>query len=423
MFQYRKPRYKIYLRLLEDIRNDFRLEKFNLLKWKKLKKRFKFQINKWSVFHYKGRICYFKKLKFVYNHLGLFAGSKRIVYELKKKKDNFDNSIFFYWLTQRLGKEFKKNLLNKQKLLLYYNIQNYKLKCLVNKELNKKDSNIKKKYSFINNLEKRLDNILYKAGFVKSIYQSRQLINHGKILVNKRRQSKVDYLVEVGDLIEFANLPLYYLKKNLLNNIKLKKRVKKKLKKKKKISLLSTKNFFQIKKNKKIFLKNEILFFQLSNFKLFQLNRKRLKFISKNQLKKPFFFQIYKLKLLKVLKVKKKITKLLIIRYLLYKLLIKKLKLDKKYFLKNKRYYFKNKKYFLNFFLKKLVFKKLIKKKLRKFIKKRKKLKFFFLYFFSNFLEINYKTLSILILMDIDIRKSFKFFLDLFSISNYYFHN
>ena len=123
------------------------------------------------------------------------------------------------------------------------------------------------------------------------------------------------------------------------------------------------------------------------------------------------------------MKVKKKITKLLIIRYLLYKLLIKKLKLDKKYFLKNKRYYFKNKKYFLNFFLKKLVFKKLIKKKLRKFIKKRKKLKFFFLYFFSNFLEINYKTLSILILMDIDIRKSFKFFLDLFSISNYYFHN
>ena len=39
-------------------------------------------------------------------------------------------------------------------------------------------------FSFIQILERRLDNILYKSGFVKNISQSRQLINHKKVYGN-----------------------------------------------------------------------------------------------------------------------------------------------------------------------------------------------------------------------------------------------
>jgi len=91
--------------------------------------------------------------------------------------------------------------------------------------------------------------------------------------------------------------------------------------------------------------------------------------------------------------------------------------------LKNKRKLIKtlnDRKYLLKLLKSKTRF---LKKRICKFIKKRKRLQFQFLSFFPSFLEVNYKTLSILILKDIEIKKSFKFFLNLLSVSNYYFHN
>jgi len=63
-----------------------------------------------------------------------------------------------------------------------------------------------------------LDNILYKSGFVKNISQSRQLINHKKVLVNQVIQTKVDYNVRMLDNIELINVPINYIQKNLINN-------------------------------------------------------------------------------------------------------------------------------------------------------------------------------------------------------------
>lgn len=50
-------------------------------------------------------------------------------------------------------------------------------------------------------LERRLDNVLYKAGFAASRRTARQLIGHGHICVNGRRINRPGYQVKQGDKI------------------------------------------------------------------------------------------------------------------------------------------------------------------------------------------------------------------------------
>jgi small subunit ribosomal protein S4 len=48
-------------------------------------------------------------------------------------------------------------------------------------------------------LERRLDNVVYLAGFARSRAHGRQLISHGHLLVNERRVTIPSYLVDEGD--------------------------------------------------------------------------------------------------------------------------------------------------------------------------------------------------------------------------------
>lgn len=50
-------------------------------------------------------------------------------------------------------------------------------------------------------LERRLDNVLYRAGFGSSRAQGRQLVLHGHVRVNGRKVNISNYLVKVGDEI------------------------------------------------------------------------------------------------------------------------------------------------------------------------------------------------------------------------------
>ena len=51
-------------------------------------------------------------------------------------------------------------------------------------------------------LESRLDNLVYKAKFVPTIFASRQFVNHGHVTVNGKRVNIPSYMVKVGDVIE-----------------------------------------------------------------------------------------------------------------------------------------------------------------------------------------------------------------------------
>lgn len=50
-------------------------------------------------------------------------------------------------------------------------------------------------------LERRLDNVIYRLGFASSRSQGRQLVNHGHIIVNKKKVTISSFLVKVGDII------------------------------------------------------------------------------------------------------------------------------------------------------------------------------------------------------------------------------
>jgi len=51
-------------------------------------------------------------------------------------------------------------------------------------------------------LERRLDNVLYRLGFVNSRNQGRQFSRHNHVLVNGKRVNIPSYLVKQGDVIE-----------------------------------------------------------------------------------------------------------------------------------------------------------------------------------------------------------------------------
>ena len=51
-------------------------------------------------------------------------------------------------------------------------------------------------------LERRLDNVVYRLGMGSTRRQSRQLVNHGHIIVNGKRVDIASYRVKQGDVIE-----------------------------------------------------------------------------------------------------------------------------------------------------------------------------------------------------------------------------
>ena len=51
-------------------------------------------------------------------------------------------------------------------------------------------------------LESRLDNLVFRAKFVSTVFAARQFINHNHILVNGKKVNIPSYMVKVGDVIE-----------------------------------------------------------------------------------------------------------------------------------------------------------------------------------------------------------------------------
>ena len=64
-------------------------------------------------------------------------------------------------------------------------------------------------------LESRLDNILFRAGFGVTRKQSRQIVNHGHVLVNGKKVDIPSYLVKAGDVITIKSRSEKYLQKVL----------------------------------------------------------------------------------------------------------------------------------------------------------------------------------------------------------------
>lgn len=103
-------------------------------------------------------------------------------------------------------KRFKKNdyisqLLEKQKLKYIYGI--LERQC---RKIFKRASSIKGNTGdiFIQLLERRLDNVVYRLGISRSRSSARQFVCHGHIKVNDRKVNIPSYFLKPGDIIEIA---------------------------------------------------------------------------------------------------------------------------------------------------------------------------------------------------------------------------
>ena len=68
-------------------------------------------------------------------------------------------------------------------------------------------------------LESRLDNVLFKAGFGIRRKQSRQIVNHGHILVNDKKVDVPSYLLKAGDVITVRSKSVDFVKKQVIEMI------------------------------------------------------------------------------------------------------------------------------------------------------------------------------------------------------------
>ena len=94
--------------------------------------------------------------------------------------------------------EYGRRLHEKQKLRFNYGLSESHLRRLVFEARGSKTAAGKKLLELI---ERRLDNVVFRAGFARTIPAARQLVSHGHILVNGKRLDIASYRVRTGDKI------------------------------------------------------------------------------------------------------------------------------------------------------------------------------------------------------------------------------
>jgi small subunit ribosomal protein S4 len=96
--------------------------------------------------------------------------------------------------------DFGTQLMAKQKLKGYYgNISERQFRRLFTEARRRKGDTAE---NLIGLLERRLDAVVYRMKFAISPFASRQLVNHGHIMVNGKRVNIASYLVKDNDTIE-----------------------------------------------------------------------------------------------------------------------------------------------------------------------------------------------------------------------------
>ena len=123
---------------------------------------------------------------------------------------------------RRGGSDFGVQLLEKQKARFTYGLSESQFSRYVHEAMEKrgKDSVV----GLLGRLEARLDNVVYRAGFVKPRRAARQIVSHGHILVNGRRVNVPSFKVEKGMTIsvrpESRNSTLFVNRAEVMAEIK-----------------------------------------------------------------------------------------------------------------------------------------------------------------------------------------------------------
>jgi small subunit ribosomal protein S4 len=95
--------------------------------------------------------------------------------------------------------EYGKQLLEKQRACYTYGVLDKMLRAVYKKATETVGQTDSMMHTL---LERRLDNVLYRAGFAKTRMQARQFVSHGIFTVNGTRVTVASTLVKPGDVIK-----------------------------------------------------------------------------------------------------------------------------------------------------------------------------------------------------------------------------
>jgi ribosomal protein S4, bacterial/organelle type len=98
----------------------------------------------------------------------------------------------------RKGSQYQKQLREKQKVKRMYGILERQFRNYANEAFRTKGNTGE---TLLTTLERRLDNVVYRLGFVPSRIAARQLVSHRHVLLNGKKVNIPSYKVAVGDTI------------------------------------------------------------------------------------------------------------------------------------------------------------------------------------------------------------------------------
>ncbi len=91
--------------------------------------------------------------------------------------------------------DFGLRLKEKQKIRFYYGLKEKQVKTLVIKSKRKESNWLT---AFVDFVERRLDNIVFRLGFYPSLPAARQAVVHGHVLLNGKRCTAPSLIVPIG---------------------------------------------------------------------------------------------------------------------------------------------------------------------------------------------------------------------------------
>ncbi len=104
---------------------------------------------------------------------------------------------------------YGRQLTEKQRVAMYYNVSNKKLRRYVAMATRaKQDTSV----ALQEILETRLDNVIRRACWTRTIWQARQIVAHGHIQVNGKKVDRPSYRVKPGDVVSVREKSVTFVK-------------------------------------------------------------------------------------------------------------------------------------------------------------------------------------------------------------------
>jgi len=98
----------------------------------------------------------------------------------------------------RRMKDYGIRLTEKQKLRFHYNVMEKQFRRYVAEAARRKGNTGE---NLLQLLEQRLDNVVRRAGWVRTIWAARQMVAHGHVTVNGQKVDRPSYQVRPGDTV------------------------------------------------------------------------------------------------------------------------------------------------------------------------------------------------------------------------------